>query len=117
MIAEIQITVLCDNHGQGELQTEHGFALWLHSPELNLLFDTGSGQTLLANAERLDIRLNDCQMVVLSHGHYDHSGGLDTLWQMGVQCPVMAHPSVILPRYSRHPQKPVRSIGMRCSTN
>lgn len=115
MIAEIQITVLCDNHGQGELQTEHGFALWLHSPELNLLFDTGSGQTLLANAERLDIRLNDCQMVVLSHGHYDHSGGLDTLWQMGVQCPVMAHPSVILPRYSRHPHKPVRSIGMPTS--
>ena len=80
MIAEIQITVLCDNHGQGELQTEHGFALWLHSPELNLLFDTGSGQTLLTNAEGLDTQLNDCQMAVISHGLYDHSGGLNTFY-------------------------------------
>jgi len=35
MVAEIQFTVLCDNHGQGGLQTEHGFAIWLYSPELN----------------------------------------------------------------------------------
>ena len=69
MIAEIQITVLCDNHGQGELQTEHGFALWLHSPELNLLFDTGSGQTLAQNAEHLQIPLDTCELIVLSHGH------------------------------------------------
>ncbi len=112
MATNLQIRVLCDNHAQGELQAEHGLALWMRSPELNLLFDTGSGDTLVANAERLDIRLNECQMVVLSHGHYDHSGGLAALWQLGVHCPVMAHPGVILPRYSRHPHKPVRSIGM-----
>jgi 7,8-dihydropterin-6-yl-methyl-4-(beta-D-ribofuranosyl)aminobenzene 5'-phosphate synthase len=112
MMANVQVTVVCDNHAHGDLQAEHGLALWMHSPELNLLFDTGSGDTLVANAERLDIRLNECQMVVLSHGHYDHSGGLAALWQLGVHCPVMAHPGVILPRYSRHPDKPVRSIGM-----
>jgi 7,8-dihydropterin-6-yl-methyl-4-(beta-D-ribofuranosyl)aminobenzene 5'-phosphate synthase len=52
----------------------------LHSPELNLLFDTGSGQTLLTNAEGLDTQLNDCQMAVISHGLYDHSGGLNTFY-------------------------------------
>ncbi|WP_315710232.1 MBL fold metallo-hydrolase [Brenneria uluponensis] len=112
MATEVQITVLCDNHAQNELQTEHGFAVWMHSAELDLLFDTGSGETLIHNADKLDIRLNDCQWVVLSHGHYDHSGGLSALWRLGVQCPVLAHPSVILPRYSRHSHKPVRSIGM-----
>ena len=112
MAINVELTVLCDNHAQGELQAEHGLAFWMDAPELQLLFDTGSGQTLAQNAAQLQIPLDECQMVVLSHGHYDHTGGLRELWQQGVTCPVMAHPSVILPRYSRHPGKPVRRIGM-----
>ena len=112
MVTNIELTVLCDNHAQGELQAEHGLAFWIHAPGLQLLFDTGSGQTLIPNALQLQVPLGECQRVVLSHGHYDHSGGLTGLWQQGVNCPVMAHPSALLPRYSRHPDKPVRSIGM-----
>lgn len=112
MAINVELTVLCDNHAQGELQAEHGLAFWMDAPELKLLFDTGSGQTLAQNAAQLQITLDECQLVVLSHGHYDHTGGLRELWQQGVTCPVLAHPSVILPRYSRHPDKPVRSIGM-----
>ncbi len=112
MAINVELTVLCDNHAQRELQAEHGLAFWMDAPELKLLFDTGSGQTLAQNAAQLQITLDECQMVVLSHGHYDHTGGLGVLWQQGVTCPVLAHPSVILPRYSRHPKKPVRSIGM-----
>ena len=112
MVAEVQLTVLCDNHGAGALQSEHGLAFWIETPEQTLLFDTGSGQTLAQNAEHLQIPLDTCELIVLSHGHYDHTGGLAPLWQQGICCPVMAHPSAILPRYSRHPDKPVRSIGM-----
>lgn len=112
MAAEVEIRVLCDNHGEGDLQAEHGLAFWIETPEQTLLFDTGSGQTLLHNAEQLHIPLNECELIVLSHGHYDHTGGLDLLWQQGVTASVLAHPDVILPRYSRHPDKPVRSIGM-----
>ena len=112
MAINVELTVLCDNHAPGELQAEHGLAFWMVAPELKLLFDTGSGQTLAQNAAQLRIPLDECQMVVLSHGHYDHSGGLSVLWQHRATCPVMAHPSVILPRYSRHLDKPVRSIGM-----
>ncbi len=112
MLTNVELTVVCDNHAQGELQAEHGLAFWIDAPELKLLFDTGSGQTLAQNAAQLQIPLGECQMVVLSHGHYDHSGGFGVLWQQGVTSPVLAHPSVILPRYSRHPDKPVRSIGM-----
>ncbi len=112
MTANIQVTVVCDNHAHGDLQAEHGLAFWIQSTADCLLFDTGSGETLLPNAASLGIPLGECQRVVLSHGHYDHSGGLARLWQLGVHCPVLAHPDALLPRYSRHPDKPVRSIGM-----
>jgi 7,8-dihydropterin-6-yl-methyl-4-(beta-D-ribofuranosyl)aminobenzene 5'-phosphate synthase len=112
MTANVQVTVVCDNHAHGDLQAEHGLAFWIQSTADCLLFDTGSGETLLPNAASLGIPLGECQRVVLSHGHYDHSGGLAALWQLGVHCPVMAHPDALLPRYSRHPDKPVRSIGM-----
>ena len=50
MAINVELTVLCDNHAQGELQAEHGLAFWMDAPELQLLFDTGSGQTLAQNA-------------------------------------------------------------------
>lgn len=112
MTADVQITVVCDNHAPAGLQAEHGLAFWIQSPAGSLLLDTGSGETLIPNAASLGISLSECQRVVLSHGHYDHSGGLARLWQQGIDCPVLAHPDALLPRYSRHPDKPVRSIGM-----
>ena len=111
MSHELELVVLCDNHAQPELRAEHGLAIWLRAGQHNWLFDCGSGETLRHNAEQLGISLGDCQQVILSHGHQDHSAGLAVLWQQGM-VPVLAHPDAILPRYSRHPDKPVRSIGM-----
>ena len=112
MTVKLTLTVLCDNLAKAPLRPEHGLALWLQGPDLALLLDCGSGETLQHNAEQLAIPLAACQRVILSHGHYDHSGGLVAFWAQGGECPILAHPDALLPRYSHHPDKPVRGIGM-----
>jgi len=77
----LQITTLIEN-SQGEhlaLKIEHGLSFFIHYKGKKILFDTGQSEAYLANAEQLQIDLSDVDHVVLSHGHYDHSGGLKAL--------------------------------------
>lgn len=69
-----ELTVICDNHAKNELLSEHGLSFYILADGLTILFDTGSGETLLPNAMKLGIDLAKCSHLVLSHGHYDHSG-------------------------------------------
>jgi 7,8-dihydropterin-6-yl-methyl-4-(beta-D-ribofuranosyl)aminobenzene 5'-phosphate synthase len=112
MSTELVLTLLCENHATEPLQAEHGLAFWLQGPELTALFDCGSGQTLCQNALQLQIPLASCQQVILSHGHYDHTGGLAELWRHGMTMRIVAHPDVTLTRFSCHPERAVRAIGM-----
>ena len=73
-----RITILCDN-SVGPLSGtlgEHGFAALVERSDGALLFDTGQGDTLLHNAFRMNRDLHKVGKVALSHGHYDHTGGL-----------------------------------------
>lgn len=97
-----RITVLCEN-SVGPLSGtigEHGFSA-LIEPTVGdpLLFDTGQGLTLLHNARRMNKDLSLVRQVVLSHGHYDHAGGLQPLLEECGPKQVYAHPSVFRSRY------------------
>jgi 7,8-dihydropterin-6-yl-methyl-4-(beta-D-ribofuranosyl)aminobenzene 5'-phosphate synthase len=77
-----------NRHGQEWARThvelpfaEHGFSILIHilreGKSHYILFDTGiSSEGVVKNAERMGINLNEAECVVLSHGHYDHFGGL-----------------------------------------
>lgn len=75
MSCRFELTVICDNHAKKELLSEHGLSFYILADGLTILFDTGSGETLLPNAMKLGIDLAKCSHLVLSHGHYDHTGG------------------------------------------
>lgn len=96
-----RITILCDNSVgpiSGTLG-EHGFAALIEpSDGQPLLFDTGQGLTLLHNAGRMNRDLSQVERVVLSHGHYDHTGGLMTLLNTHGPRQVFAHPGIFMPR-------------------
>ena len=75
---EIQITILYDNYvAQEGLEADWGFACLIEGMEKKILFDTGTnGDLLLRNAEALKSDLGGVELVVISHDHGDHTGGL-----------------------------------------
>lgn len=71
----MKVTVLIENTSNSELRCEHGLSLLIEFNGKKYLLDTGSSAAFLDNAKMLDISLDDVHACVLSHGHYDHSGG------------------------------------------
>lgn len=80
----VKITTLIEN-SPGEhhaLQTEHGISFHIEKDGHNLLFDTGQSGIFTENARQLNIDLMSLEYVVLSHGHYDHTGGFRSFIEM-----------------------------------
>ena len=108
-----RITVLVDNCAQGRgLLGEHGLSFWIEVRGRGVLFDTGQGMALAHNAERLGVPLRRTDAVALSHGHYDHTGGLDHVLELAPQARVFAHPAVLERKYARDAGEDSREIGV-----
>jgi 7,8-dihydropterin-6-yl-methyl-4-(beta-D-ribofuranosyl)aminobenzene 5'-phosphate synthase len=110
----MRITILCDN-SVGPLNGtlgEHGFAALVESGTECILFDTGQGGTLLHNAQRMNRDLRRVTRVALSHGHYDHTGGLWPLLQAVGGRDVFAHPGIFARRYRVRDTGEHLSIGI-----
>lgn len=75
----VQITTLIENQidDNGQLLFEHGLSLYIETDGKTLLFDTGQSGDFLKNAKVLGKDLNILDYCILSHGHYDHTGGLE----------------------------------------
>ncbi len=98
----IKLTWVVDDTAQPPLRAEHGFAMWVETEGGQVLFDTGgSGEVLLHNLRTLELDPAALDAIVLSHGHDDHTGGLEALLSvLPASTPVYAHPSVFRVRYS-----------------
>ena len=73
----MKITVLIENRtGDESLAAEHGLSLYIETSRGRILFDAGQSGAFADNADRLGIDLEKADFAVLSHGHYDHGGGL-----------------------------------------
>lgn len=110
-----RITVLCENSVgpiSGTLG-EHGFAALVEpAGGQPLLFDTGQGATLLHNAARMNKSLAEVSGVVISHGHYDHAGGLLPLLKEIGPRTVFGHPEIFRPRHRVKDNGECWPIGM-----
>ncbi|MDX9719746.1 MAG: MBL fold metallo-hydrolase [Myxococcota bacterium] len=93
------------------LGTEHGFAVWVEFGGRCLLFDTGQGGVLAENLAALGLSASALDGVLLSHGHYDHAGGLPWVMQQAPQAELYLHPAAVSARYAVRPTG-VKSIGM-----
>lgn len=73
----VKITCLCENTPfEDGFYFEHGLSLFIETNGRKILFDSGQTDVYIKNAERLGIELSGVDTMVLSHGHYDHGGGL-----------------------------------------
>jgi 7,8-dihydropterin-6-yl-methyl-4-(beta-D-ribofuranosyl)aminobenzene 5'-phosphate synthase len=108
---DVKITLLSDNvvHTKG-LFAEHGLSILLERGEQQLLFDVGQGVSAVHNAHVLGITLQSLP-VVLSHGHYDHTGGLVHFSRMLSRTVVFAHSDVFKQRFSTKVANDIRSVG------
>jgi 7,8-dihydropterin-6-yl-methyl-4-(beta-D-ribofuranosyl)aminobenzene 5'-phosphate synthase len=107
----LSITVLVENTAnQAGLLAEHGLAFWIERGGRRILFDTGQGMALAHNADKLGIDLSTVNDVVLSHGHYDHTGGLLAALPGFRRATVYAHPAAFRDRFVRHFLTGVRSV-------
>lgn len=73
----MKITTLVENlvYTSG-LKAEHGLSMHIQTPQASILFDTGQSDMFLHNAVKLNIDIASVDYLILSHGHYDHTGGL-----------------------------------------
>lgn len=113
MIKKLRLTVLMDDQPGGfGLLSEHGLSFFIEADDFCLLFDTGQSGLFLRNAESLRVDLHDTGVLVLSHGHYDHTGGLADLLSLNHSIQVYCNHAVLLSRYSRQPDRELKSIGI-----
>ena len=114
MPGEVEVVILADNAANApELSTEHGLSMWVTVDGKRILFDTGMGVVLPGNTAALGIDLNRTDAIVLSHGHFDHTGGLPYVFEQGIAPTIFMHPDAVGMRYGCLQTPPHKPIGMR----
>jgi 7,8-dihydropterin-6-yl-methyl-4-(beta-D-ribofuranosyl)aminobenzene 5'-phosphate synthase len=95
----MKITILCENTvGRRVGLGEHGFSALIETDHGNYLFDTGRGDSVIKNSLELNKDLRTIKKIFLSHGHYDHTGGLPEVLKLRGKVDVHAHPHAFLDR-------------------
>jgi 7,8-dihydropterin-6-yl-methyl-4-(beta-D-ribofuranosyl)aminobenzene 5'-phosphate synthase len=116
MSIHFSLTILIENSVNARgLMAEHGWAVWIQAGAQSLLFDTGQSQLLQTNAQTLGVSLQEVRSVVLSHGHFDHTGGLETILAASPQARVFVHPAARVAKYARRDDGRTVSAGMPVS--
>ena len=89
LVIIMKLTALVENTStQPELISEHALSLYIECNGYKILFDMGASDAFVRNAKVLGIDLNAVDFAVLSHGHYDHGGGLAAFLEVNDHAPV-----------------------------
>src|SRR6056297_1659130 len=102
MSKELEVAILANNTVEKrEVLAEHGLALYFKYNDKEYLFDTGQGEVLFSNANKMGIDLRNIDTVFLSHGHDDHTGGLKKLLELKPEIRVFAHSDIFQPKFKK----------------
>jgi 7,8-dihydropterin-6-yl-methyl-4-(beta-D-ribofuranosyl)aminobenzene 5'-phosphate synthase len=114
----MKITSLIDNECSTEgLVKQHGLSLLIETKGMKILFDTGADGAFIQNAKALNIDLSDVDMCVLSHGHYDHGGGLNAFLKINQKSSVYISAKASNDHVALRSNGEYESIGIHVSRN
>lgn len=109
----MKISVLAENTTHDPaLGSEHGLSLYVETESHKMLFDTGQGSLFAENAVKLGIDLSKVDICFISHGHYDHGGGLRTFLNLNPRSPVYANIKALGEYYANRTDAPKQYIGL-----
>ncbi|MEG1780968.1 MAG: MBL fold metallo-hydrolase [Clostridium sp.] len=107
------VKVLSENTSASEkLSSEHGLSLYIETATHKILFDTGASGLFAENAKKMGVDLTKVDLAVISHGHYDHGGGLETFLKINNRAKIYLHQKVFEPHYSNRPGGVKAYIGL-----
>ncbi|WP_319781251.1 MBL fold metallo-hydrolase [Maridesulfovibrio sp.] len=111
-----RISVLCDNESQRtDLGKEWGLSMALELPGDNLwLWDCSASELFLKNASAMNIEVSKAKGLAISHGHWDHTGGMDALMDADFIGPVYAHPDFANKRYTKEDNGSAKEASFNC---
>lgn len=95
-----------------EFGNEHGLSLYIQTKAYKILFDVGASGLFLENAQKLGVDIADIDFLVISHGHYDHGGGLKMFLQKNERADVFLHPQAFGEHYALRPSGKLEYTGL-----
>jgi 7,8-dihydropterin-6-yl-methyl-4-(beta-D-ribofuranosyl)aminobenzene 5'-phosphate synthase len=113
MIRRLRVTILADNFASApEALAEHGLSMLIEADGRRILFDTGQGRVLPENWKTFGTPGARLDALVLSHGHYDHTGGIAALAAFSPPQAIFVHPAALEQKFTRRGKEKPRSIGI-----
>ena len=106
------VTLLENTACDAGLCAAHGLSLYIETPKHKILFDMGPDARFLDNAKKLGVDLSAVDIAVLSHGHYDHGGGLRAFCEINSQADIFIHTDAFGDFYAVEEGKEPRYIGL-----
>lgn len=97
----MKITVLCENTTErSDILSEHGLSLYIETKNKKILFDMGQSDVFAKNADTMGTDLSDVDFAVLSHGHYDHGGGIETFLSLNEKADIYVNENAFGEHYN-----------------
>lgn len=94
------VNLMEDTVGDTGILFEHGFSIYADTIRHKVLIDTGASEKTWKNADKLGIDLNKVEAVILSHGHYDHGGGILSFSERNPQAPIYVREGALAAHFS-----------------
>lgn len=95
-----------------EFNNEHGLSLYIETKKHKILFDLGASALFAENAKKLGVDISEVDLVVISHGHYDHGGGLKAFLNINSKAKVYLNQKAFDKHYSNRPGGEKAYIGL-----
>ena len=92
--------------------SEHGLSLYIETNSRKILFDVGAGELFLENAKKLNVDISEVDYLIISHGHYDHGGGLKAFLRENTKAEVFLHRLAFEKYYALRSNDELEYIGL-----